>query len=346
MNRLKPWVKHGISCLIAFSSALLIVNFGLFFYHRPTGWIDRTNSSTHSIWNPGTIVVQGIEGHGVHAVDENGYLNAGRLIEDGYTLVVGASFTAGKEVSPGKRYTDIMNTCLRGGGQSDELYVYNVAQDGFFFPDIVSCFPALVQEFPNSKNIIIEIGSTDFSADSLAQAQVQWEFDESQTGKNILNNLSLKQKIKFQIKECLPVLSLLKIQVNRLFQDDYRALADEDSERQMENLDAVLALIRSEYDGRLIICYHPNVKITNDGMSVVYEKTTPGFSVLCQKNNIEFVDMSDAFLNAYEEDFSVPYGFNNITIGTGHISRDGHRVIAEELLNVLNIPSYVQEVRK
>ena len=49
-----------------------------------------------------------------------------------------------------------------------------------------------------------------------------------------------------------------------------------------------------------------------------------------RKNDIVFVDTGDAFLKAYENDYSVPYGFSNTTIGNGHLNQTGHRIVAEE----------------
>lgn len=189
------YLKTILSCCIAGVIAFMVVNLGLFLYHRPAGWIDRTDSATKSIWRPGSTIIHGTEGHGVYIADENGYLNNGKLIEDGYTIIVGASFTQGKEVSLGERYTDILNTRLSLGQNNNDLVVYNVSQDGYFFPDIVHGFSALVQEFPNSQNLIVEIGSTDFSADELLQAFDQCGFDESQTGRQITSTLSAKSKL-------------------------------------------------------------------------------------------------------------------------------------------------------
>lgn len=113
-----------------------------------------------------------------------------------------------------------------------------------------------------------------------------------------------------------------------------------------ESLDQALALIRSEYDGRLIICYHPSVEITNEGLKIKYQATTPDFASLCEKNKIEFVDVSEAFLDAYQKNFAVPYGFSNTTMGTGHLSREGHQIIADVLFDVLTSQNPILEAQQ
>lgn len=332
MGIINKVIKGGGALL----SAVVISNLIVFPYHRPVGWIERQNSSTLSIWDPNTTLIHGTEGHGIYKVDENGYLNTGKLIDKDYTIAIGASFTQGKEVKSGKRYTDILNSLLSDEDENN-LHVYNVSQDGYYFPNIVKGFDSLVHEFPNSKNIIIEIGTTDYSLEEIQDSLNQRGFDEKERGCNIISTLSTKQKAILKIKEYLPIINIAKKQIETI-------KASKDTQKEKENvsneemksvLDESMKLIRSQYNGRLIICYHPAVEIKNDGLEVVHSETTPMFRELCEKNNIEFVDVSDAFLSAYAEDYSIPYGFWNTTMGQGHFSVEGHRVMAQELFKVL-----------
>ena len=66
-----------ISCrwLAGSCIAFLLLNFVSFFYYRPAGWIERTDSSTDAIWDPGKIIIQSMEGMGVYKSDPDGYLN-------------------------------------------------------------------------------------------------------------------------------------------------------------------------------------------------------------------------------------------------------------------------------
>ena len=106
--------------------------------------------------------------------------------------MIGSSFTQGKEVKAGERYTDLLNKRLVVN--DEELAVYNCSKDGNYFPDIVNDFYAITQEFSDAGVIVIEIGSTSFSSEDLLAACVQHEFDEKQKGSNIMSTLSNTQK--------------------------------------------------------------------------------------------------------------------------------------------------------
>lgn len=40
-------------------------------------------------------------------------------------------------------------------------------------------------------------------------------------------------------------------------------------------------------------------------------------------------------MKAFEENFIVPYGFYNTTMGDGHLNVDGNRIVVQELDQVL-----------
>ena len=59
------------------------------------------------------------------------------------------------------------------------------------------------------------------------------------------------------------------------------------------------------------------------------------YRAACASNGIIFLDTGDAFLRAYEKDYSVPYGFANTTFLTGHLNKTGHRIVAEAFYQAL-----------
>ena len=177
MKIVKNWI-------LAFVIAVLIGNSVSLIYERPTGWIDRENSSTPAIFNPGSVLVHNTEGHGVYQADKNGYFNKGTLVDSGYTIITGASHTAGKEVAYGYRYSDLLNLMLKSDSKysEDDIVAYNVSMDAYFFPAIINGFSCIVSEFPNSDNIVIEVGKTNFDVESLETALPQKLYSESERG--------------------------------------------------------------------------------------------------------------------------------------------------------------------
>lgn len=331
MKIVKNWI-------LAFVIAVLIGNSVSLIYERPTGWIDRENSSTPAIFNPGSVLVHNTEWHGVYQADKNGYFNKGTLVDSGYTIITGASHTAGKEVAYGYRYSDLLNLMLKSDSKysEDDIVAYNVSMDAYFFPAIINGFSCIVSEFPNSDNIVIEVGKTNFDVESLETALPQKLYSESERGALITQTLSFKKKLSMTVKEMVPLTSRIKTTLKTISKGNDKdsvndSLQDLSLEDYRDALNLDLSTIREEYGGNLIILYHPTVTITDDGMTVDKEVTTPIFAEVCAENNITFVDMTESFQRAYEEDYTVPYGFNNTSMGAGHLNADGHRLIAEAL---------------
>ena len=325
-------------CVIAVVVATLIMNFGLSFYNRAAGWIDRQSGSTTAIYNPGSSMLHGTEGRGYHRIDARGYVNDTSKLAEKYVIAVGASYTQGKEVNNGYRYTDLLNSWL---GYNDEAFVYNVSQDAYYFPKIVKGFSALTQEFPQAEKIIIEIGRTDFAIEEMEDSLNQRAFDEIQTGERIKETLTWKKKVNIKIKEYSPLLYNINSKVQTL--KSIKPTAENDSGKQdadlikyRESLERVFTLLTQIYDKEIIILYHPRVSIGKDGnLNVFAEDTDEVFRKVCTKYDVSFVDMSEKFKQSYNDSFEVPYGFSNTTLGQGHFSAAGHRMVAEELIKYL-----------
>jgi hypothetical protein len=89
---------------------------------------------------------------------------------------------------------------------------------------------------------------------------------------------------------------------------------------------------------QLIIFYHPHLTLNKDGSASVatdnvYLKI---FKSACSNNGIYFFDMADVFMEEYQTSHILPYGFANTAVGTGHLNKNGHRIIAEELFRQIN----------
>ena len=332
-------LKQVGSWILAFLIMAVIMNIALAFYNRSAGWIDRSTGATRAIFYPNTGILYSTEGRGYHKSDSRGYVNDVDVLADNYVIAVGASHSQGKEVGQGERYTDLLNKWL---GYEDEAYVYNVSQSANYYPRIVKGFSALVQEFPDASKIVIEIGNTYYTADELTEALEQRDFDEKQTGAHIFSTLSTVKKISILAKQYSPLLFNINERYNELekLSAENKSSGEEaefDIDEYTNALAKTLELITSEYDGEIIVLYHPNVNIEKDGsMSIETAVTDDVFKAVCATYNVKVVDMSEKYLAEYEADYTVPCGFSNSKMGSGHINADGHRMIAEELLSVVS----------
>lgn len=329
---MKKICREIMQWAIAMSVSMLVVSCLCFFYYRQTGWLERSGNATSAIWEPNTMIVNMVEGAGIVAVDENGYTNPpGAVLAEEIVLCMGASYTQAKEVMLSDRYTTILNDMLSEDGT---LKVYNLSRDAMFFAEMVRGVEAAVQEFPQTKVLVLETGNLDIAVEQLEKAVVQREYKEEQRGKELIDTLSTKERIKFFIKDYFPILGVLKYQLSLLNEGDAKTgndvTIDEDAYRIA--LSTVFDGLNTIFDGQIIILYHPMVSLEDNGDMVIDDsKVLSIFEDCCEEYGISFVDVGDDFQEDYEKNAHVPYGFFNTTMGTGHINKWGHKVIAEAL---------------
>jgi hypothetical protein len=348
-------IKQSISSIIAFVIGFFIVNsLFMLYYHQPA-WFERSNAATRAIWNPNSFITNLNEGFGFNTVDRNGYVNPNLpLVDKGYILALGSSYTQGRQVKMGQKYTSILNDKFTN---KDELVVYNMAQDGGFYASIIKGFKAAITEFPNSSAVIIEFVDTNISYESLLNSIDQESFSLEKTGSELKQSLSLKDDIKHKIVECFPLLMYLK---NIRFKDvdlSHTSLsllttnASESEEVKDEYVydisytnavDKTLELISSEYDGEIILVYHQGITLNYDGtitvksskLQHIFEELTPKYQ------NITFLSMDDAYYKAYQELHVLPYGYWNTSYEGGHMNSKGYEIMANEIYQKLQEVGY------
>ena len=352
----KTIVSWGLALLIA----LLIANGASFFYRSGAGSIQRENAYSASIRTPNSSIVRGAEGYGINRVDAKGYLNDDKLPLSGhYILLMGSSHAEGLQVMQRDNMASVLNDLIDPNTRT----VYNLGTAGQTLPLIVEGFQAALEEFPNAEAILIEMSQMEFTAEDLVRAMNQAKFDPASTGEALDVSLNASRRIRNDMLLAMPLISLLRQQldsmnfsmadafgIDRLAAQARSLLAPKggaDAAQDSaggaartgyaEALNQALALLRAETDKPIILLYHPGVGILPDGTIAIdrdmryYDDYRPA----CENNGIVFLDTGDAFLAAYEKDYSVPYGFSNTTFRSGHLNQVGHRIVAEAFYRAL-----------
>lgn len=339
----KNFIQWTLAAIVAFALANILI---LPYWYAP-GWVSRDSGATPAIYHAGKTVINGYEGYGWATVDSRGYLNEEKPLADEVVLVLGCSHTKGIEVAMDKRYTSLLNDKLSGGDDS-KLYVYNMAIDGFYFPQIVDGFKAALQEIPNVKTVVIEIPSTEYAPTDFTGYNSK-EYSADFTGTTAFASQPLSSKILTGIKECFPLTSLY---LSKQFVSDgirttpfFQATTGQNNEFEfppaayeeyIQVTKKAFQSIREVWDGKLILLYHPSVQINRNGaLSYTDTISLPWFYEACQAYNIAFAGMGGIWTTAYEQDYTVPYGFINTTSAQGHLNEDGHRLIADLLYTIL-----------
>lgn len=345
MHDIKYYLKQSIQWMAAVLTALFILNLLTFAFYNPCQELIRNQGSTTGFLIPDSKGVYGLEGYCIANIDDKGYVNRSLPRSDSYVIVAGASHTEGLFIPLKYRYSDILNGMI--DPKDDELHVYNIGKSGNFFSVVLQHLDGIINEFPDARAYIIETDSLAYDTKALYDSTIQAGFDPDETAQSILSSLSKRQQLTMKLKQSLPLVRELHKQY--LTYEESKAEPSESDildptfwEEEYnggfyEALDSLMAFIRSKTDKQVIILYHPAISLNEDGtMDLLTNGAEPYYHKACKNHGIDFVDMSDTFLQAYERDHIIPYGFNNTTPGSGHINRAAHRMIAEELYNVIS----------
>jgi len=338
--------------LIAFLSACFILNIFTFSFYHPAVEIKRSGGSTPGLMVPGQWSLLGFEGYGIQTIDHNGYVNPDLPLEKDYYCVIGASHAEGLHSRKGERISDYLNNKL---GYTDTLKFYNIAHTAYQFNNIAKHFDGIIQEFPNSKGIIIELDSTDYSIEQLTDALNQTGYSYTDDTINcMLEKQTSKEKLITLIKNYIPLIRELSFQyetyktsksqqvndkIYRASDFEVREAITKDTaflENYRATLSNVMQMIRSEYQGHIIIVYHPTTSLDEKGNLILNSEVTDAiFEEECIKNDIAFIDMSNKFTDAFYNDNIAVYGFWNTTMMTGHINKFCHELMADVVLDYL-----------
>lgn len=345
-------MKKRHKAVMAFICSFLICNILCRFYYE-TGWgeLYREHGATEVIHKPNAYFVDGLEGYAFLRLDRNGYNNADGELADDYVLLMGSSHVEGFQYTQDKTIAAVLNSLM--GGTQEQLHAYSIGSSGNFLPTVIKGFQAGISEFPSSNAVIIEVNSTSFSISGLIDGLNQTVYDSASKAPNLIKNFTVKQQILCGVKYSIP---LVKLVINKQLKNvdpmggqipfgvftDLVFVKNDEEEKEIdiqdyeEVLNRAFALIRDEYDNPIIVFYHPEVELSNEGMELVRdEETYDIFKNACERNDLIFADMGDVFIEAYEKDYTIPYGFYNTEMGAGHTNADGQVLIAKELYRIL-----------
>jgi hypothetical protein len=319
------------------------------FYFKIPWQIRRINAATDYIFTPNKEFVNLNEGFSHLTFDRNGYPNANQKLAKEKILLLGSSYMEANQVDEPFRVSTLLNNYF-SKNPKEELTVYNISRSGNFFPGIIKGFRAAVDEFPDSKAIVIELNNSLFDLTLLHDALNQVSYDFKETGSMLMKNRNLKLKILTGYADKFPYFELLKSKQfkdlgnNNL--DNYELSENNKNEVLVSDkkyyeyfrlINKSMKLFRGQYRNPIILLYHPGVKLLKNGkMKLMEDKKSKGIFAKCAKDNdINWLDVGLAFLQNYEKNHEVPTGFWNTTMASGHWNKVGHKIVSEELLKKL-----------
>jgi len=281
-----------------------------------------------------TFYSRGTEGFACGKTNNEGYTNMFDFSEDCQTdiLIMGSSHMEAYQVGMDESTASRLNKML-----PDDL-VYNIGVSGHVFLTCVSNLQAAIDKYHPTKYIVIETSNIDFSESDLKKA-LNGEIAEIPTHEHgIIGILQQNQFIRLlytQLKN-----HINQRNANDLNTEEATFIHNNQKKANEVLLDTLLAkinLVAKNGHAEVLIVYHPSIHVQTDA-SLSIEKdlnSVSQFKSLCNENSILFLDMSDRFLQEYAESYTLPYGFSNSSVGSGHLNKYGHAMIADEIYQLI-----------
>lgn len=311
------------------SFAILCV-FSTFYYNISVHYTNETGSTDYK-WATNRFYAKATEGFAWGWTDKNGFNNA---YKDDYdkidVLFMGSSHI---EAFNGQQKYNVvyqMNTLYEKAGK--DKFVYNIGVSGH---SILICLDNLqdaIKEFKPTDTVVIETPTSHLNEKSLEDFAAEGDMYDLSSEDNKL------------------LITLAKIPFLRLMYNQYVSLsrnketpAEEyfgDINAYAKNLDVVLkrASETAQAGGvNLVFVYNAKVEIDSDGevQPEINQEYTEILQKTCEKYSIKFVNMHGPYSEYYKETYRLPHGFSNTAVGTGHINRYGHQVMAQTVYDVI-----------
>ena len=337
MKKTAAWfLRVCISGLIAFC---LLTLFCVLYYNVPVHYSTIDGATDYS-WECNQFYSRATEGFAFGKTNNEGYLNTFDYSEntDIDILVMGSSHMEAYQVAMDESTAAIL------GSLFPDRTVYNIGISGHTLLDCADNLNAAVAKYKPSQYVLIETTNLSLNDQQLLSAINETVRDiPSRSG----GLLGLLQKNQF--------LRLLYSQLKEFMKNSDQPKTSGSSEHDPAEINEapqkasygnealyteLLAKLQNTVSGsgaQLIIVYHPHLRINEDGSaSALSDRDTAAFFAdICRKTQVLFLDMSDIFLSRYEEDHVLPYGFSNTSVGSGHLNRNGHAMIADAVYDLI-----------
>ena len=323
---LKKLGREVIAAALAFGALTL---FCCLYSNIPVHYPD-VDGATDYRWTADTFYSQGTEGFSYGKTNNEGYHNMfdyeqGNRVD---VLVMGSSHMEAGNVAMEESAASRLNSLLK------DKTVYNIGTSGHTFLICADNLEKAVAKYQPTQYVVVEMNSVDFSDDELAQAVDGLTPEIASYTGGIIGLLQRNQFLRLMYHQAQSYMA----KGTEAESPSDTVSADMDHEKLLGDL---LQKMKSEAEkcgAWVIIVYHPGVTVNSDGtMSVTGDlAAVRQLERLCEGSGVYFLDMSGRFMQEYEGDYTLPYGFANTSVGSGHLNKYGHAMIADELYKLMS----------
>ena len=339
INSRKVFSYFGIFLL-----ASIFANGVCYFYYSPVLETANYEKFTGAKNVPSDHNLRGIEGYGNIIIDENGFNNqVDFAMDEAEILFIGSSQTEAQQVNAKENYVSLINQ------EYSATKAYNLGISGETFSSTFFRIVPLKENFPNAKMFVFEINKMP-SLEDLQQIEMLLSEDkiDNMPGKAMswMNN----NPVTLKAMSMFPMIRLLKyqyVQWKEKTNGNTKAIPEStlDADAYKQELRRVLLLGKEKAGTTEIIIFnlaHTRLNKAGDVEIIPDQGENEIFQKVCSDISMTYIDMAGPFTTAYQREHVLPYGFLNSPIGTGHLNRYGHRIIADTMETVLKDERYIK----
>lgn len=327
MRRFVLWLlKAGVSGFIAFT---ILTVFCILYYNVPVH-DDTIDGATDYSWEHNKFYSRATEGFAWGQTNNEGYLNTFDYSKNQTIdiLIMGSSHMEAYQVAMHESTASVLGNLL------PDHTVYNIGVSGHNFLVCADNFTAAIDKYKPSKYVVLEMSNLLYTDEQLTTAINEAVPDLSSHASGVIGTLQKNQFLRLLYTQLEAFNDNLEFSDNS---DIVIPTTNRGSEKLYDELLEKLSNTASQSGAQLIIVYHPHLKINQDGSAsaLIDGELAVFFEDVCKRNNISFLNMSSHFVRCYEEAHILPHGFSNTSVGSGHLNKNGHEMIADAVYKLI-----------
>ena len=306
----------GICSLTILCGFTIIYSFSGIHITNPSGATDYK-------WTPNQLKTTMDEGFAWMKMDSFGFNNPEKDIsKSADILLMGSSHMEAVNIPQNENVVAQLMSII------PELSVYNIGISGHTIYTCAKNMSNAVSEYNTSEYVILETDNVMLDDNKMLEV----------INGDLSTIPSYNSGILYYIQKYIPAIKTIYKKVEDWRSSEKRGVVENTHENYSD--EAILSQFLEKMkhdcgDRKLIIFYHPITQIDENGKLLNTSYGVDAFSSTCKANNIIFVDMTEDFQKLYEEQHIFAHGFINTAVGTGHLNKYGHRIIAERLAKVI-----------
>lgn len=320
--------------------ALVILSFINIFYSYTGVHITNTTGATDYVWEPYQLRTTMQEGFSWLHVNNEGFNNSFDYHGEVDILLMGSSHMEAMNVAADENTGYLLNQYL------PDMATYNIGISGHTIYRCVDNVKIAVDYYNPEDYLIIE-------ADSVKLDVVQMQEVILEEAERIP---SYESGVFYHIQKKIPAVKWLYKQLKDWINlENEEGFTESDTNEEdlaeseinidlpieyHETINNFLKKVKDaveDIDCHVIIFYHPHMVLKQDGklIDATNSQYMEAFKSACDENGITFINMADEFQELYNEKHILSHGFFNTAVGSGHLNRYGHEIIARSLSEII-----------